>query len=538
MRCRIPPLPGFAAVSCGKADFTTFLPQTESRGRTVSSERMMQVRETGQDCRRSRDGQARRCGARLLAGGLVLACAALIAMPAPAQSPNPSSAQNPFYGSVTVRQVTDEPMQLSLDDAIQMGLKNNLGLKEAKNAERAIHSEQLQALQQFLPTITLTGDSGFYQHNLAALGFGPSVVSKFASLFPGQNFNISLITRDTLSEGTLTYDQTLFSGPVIAGWKAAGAATRAQHFATQTARGDVVQDVAGAYLHCIAAQSEVDNNRALEQADMVAWTHAHEEHVAGTLANLDELRARVQYQAQEQARIEAENEAQKDLILLKREIGVDPGQKVILTDHAPFSDLAAQTREEVLALAYRYRNDYQNLQNQVQELKAVHSAYRSERWPTLSFRGNYGVMDIGGIGSHGTFAAIGTLSVPLFREGRLRGDIDASQAQLDAVEAQLADLRVKIDEQVRTALLDTEAGRKLVEVARSNVELATHELSDETQRVDAGVDNTLPLVEAQASVAAAQSNLIESLYQYGLTRLAVARAAGVLELQYRDYLGR
>lgn len=496
----------------------------------------MQMDGSGQVWRLPDRSRARQCG-NFARATMCLALAGAAMAAAHAQT-NPSSAQNPFYGSVTVRQVTDEPLRLSLDDAIQMGLRNNLGLKEAQNAERSIHAEQWEALQEFLPTITLTGDSGFYQHNLAALGFGPGLISKFGGLFGGKVPNISFITRDTLTEGTLHYDQILFSGPVIAGWKAAGAATRAQHFATNTARGDVVQDVADAYLHSIAAQSEVDNARALEQADMLQWKNAHEAHMAGTLANLDELRARVQYQAQEQARIAAENEAEKDLILLKREIGVDPGQKVILTDRTPYSDLATQTPEEVRALAYRYRNDYQNFQNQVVELKAVHSAYRSQRWPTLRFSGNYGVMDIGGVGSHGTFAAIGTLSVPVFREAGLRGDIDASQAQVEAVEAQLADLRVKIDEQVRAALLDVDASHKLVEVARSNVNLATQELADETDRVNAGVDDTLPLVEAQATVAAAQSNLIESLYQYNLSKLALARAAGVLEIQYRGYLGR
>ena len=62
-------------------------------------------------------------------------------------------------------------------------------------------------------------------------------------------------------------------------------------------------------------------------------------------------------------------------------------------------------------------------------------------------------------------------------------------------------------------------------------------LSDETDRVNAGVDDNLPLVTAQATVATAQSNLIESLYQYNLSKLALARAAGVLEQQYRVYLG-
>jgi outer membrane protein TolC len=133
---------------------------------------------------------------------------------------------------------------------------------------------------------------------------------------------------------------------------------------------------------------------------------------------------------------------------------------------------------------------------------------------------------------------MGTLNVPIFREASLRGDSDASAAQLAAVNAQLDDVRSKIDQQVRSALLDADAARKLVEVAKSNVELATQELNDETDRVNAGVDNNLPLVTAQASLASAQSNYVQSLYQYNLSKLAVARAAGVIELQYRAYLGK
>ena len=88
---------------------------------------------------------------------------------------------------------------------------------------------------------------------------------------------------------------------VIAGWKAAGAAARSAYFAKMTARGEVVQQVATAYLHAIADASEVDNATALEKADEVAWQNAHDAHEAGTMANLDELRARVQLQTQQQA---------------------------------------------------------------------------------------------------------------------------------------------------------------------------------------------------------------------------------------------
>lgn len=470
---------------------------------------------------------------------LLLALPLFPGVPARAQS-NPTSATNPYFGSVAAQLLSDQTLQLSLDDAISRGLKNNLGLIESENSERALHGQRNEALQQFLPTITLNGNTGYYQHNLVAQGFKPGLVAEFAKLLPPSKTPVkfSEITRDDLTQGQISYSETLFSGPVVAAYRASGAAVQSAHFAKMTARGEVIQQVATAYLRCIAEASEVDNAKALVAQSQVLYNHEHEAHLAGTVANLDELRARVQLQDQQQLLIDAQNQLDKELILLKREIGVDPGQKITLTDPAPYSELAEQTPEELRALAYKSRQDYQNLQYQVAEFKSVHNAYRSQRWPTLTFNSSYSIDTVNGAGTRGLFSAYGTLSVPIFREASLRGQSDASQAQLQSVTAQLADLRDHIDEQVRSALLDVNANKQLVDVARSNVELATRELSDETDRVNAGVDDNLPLVTAQASLASAQTNLVESLYQYNVSKLLLARAAGVLEQQYRAYLGR
>jgi hypothetical protein len=135
---------------------------------------------------------------------LVLAAAgAVAAAQASGPTANPTSAANPFFGSVTAHPASDEALKLSLDEAISMGLKNNLGLREAEAQELSIHGQESQAVQQFLPTITLTADTGVYQHNLAALGFGPSEAAKFAKLL---NFSavsgFSEITRDDLTQGS------------------------------------------------------------------------------------------------------------------------------------------------------------------------------------------------------------------------------------------------------------------------------------------------------------------------------------------------
>ncbi len=456
-----------------------------------------------------------------------------------AQAQNPSSESNPYWGSVTVQPVSGQPITLSLDDAVRRGLSNNLGLKEAENGEKALHGEKNEVIQVFVPNISFSADTGYYMHNLAALGFGPSTIKKFSSVFPNGQApaNVSLITRDTLTDAKLQMTQLLFSAPAIAAFKAAGAAERSAYYAKMTARGEVVQRVATGYLRAVADASEVANAMArVEQAQLLEQ-NAHDAHVAGTAANLDELRAQVALQTQQQSLIAATNLQAKDAILLKREIGIDPEQQIVLTDEAPYSELAAQTPEDLRALAYKSRQDYQNLQNQLVVYKALHSSTRAERLPTLSFYGNYQTSTVTGVNTHGNFIAMGQLSFPIFREAKLRGDEDSAKADLDSTSAQLDELRSHVDEQVRAALLDVNANAKLVDVARSNVDLATRALSDETDRVNAGVDDNLPLVTAQATLAGAQSNLVESLYQYNASKLALARAAGVLEQQYRVYLG-
>jgi outer membrane protein TolC len=477
-------------------------------------------------------------GVFLALGGTMFARAQSAELPSN-PSPNPSSLSNPYYGSVTLQPATDGVLKLSLDDAVQRGFATNLGLKEAELNETTLHGEEAEALQYFLPSITVSGGTGVHEFNLAAFGFGPGFLRKISAVFPTAAFEgLSFITKADVTTGQINYEQTLFSGPVIDGYKAVRAAERSAYFAKMSSRGEVVQQVATAYLAVIAAQSEVDNAKSLMDADKVLFDQARAKHEAGTVANLDELRARVQYQQQQQTVVADENKREKSEILLKREIGLAPGQKIELTDPNPYNELASRTPEDLKAEAYANRQDYQNLQNQEREAKMILGARKQERFPTLTFKGNYGVTGVNGVGYHGTLSAIGTLKVPIFQEASLRGDADVAKAQLEGVSLQLSDLRGKIDQQVRSNLLDVQAAQQLVQVARSNVELATRALSDESDRFNAGIDDTLPLVQAQSTLQSSQSNLVESLYQFNLSKLALARSAGVIEQQYKVYLGR
>jgi outer membrane protein TolC len=455
----------------------------------------------------------------------------------PAQTTNQSSAQSPYYGSVTIVKATDGVKSLTLEEAIAMGLEHNLALVEAREQEKSAKAQSLMSLQPLLPTVTAQADSGAHQINLAALGFSSSELKKFAPIFPNLDVaTIPTVIKVNVTDAMVNYSQTLFSLSNIDRYRAAKANVVSAYYNKQSSRGLVVLTIGDAYLQALALGSQVDNAKALLDADRVLLSQAVAEHEAGTAANLDELRARVQYQTQEQALITAEVNFKKAKIALNREIGLPAEQEIQLTDTEPYADLATMTIDQAKEMAYRSRQDYQGLQAQVRAAQLQRKAAKWERLPTLDFQGNYGVTGVTGGLYHGTFVAAGSLNVPLFQEAKFRGDSGVASANLTNLTQQLAALKEQINRQLRDSLLDVQTATELVRVARSNVELARKELEQTTDRFRAGVDDNLPVVQSQATLADAETNLVATVSQHNQAKLGLARNLGIVDTQYATYL--
>lgn len=469
---------------------------------------------------------------------LVLSLAALLVTAAMAQSNSANSAVNPYAGSVQAVPYTSGPRQLSLDDAIRLGIKNNLALTLARENQRIASAQKLQLVNVLLPNASLHGETGVHEYNLEAEGFHPSILPSFAALLPPGTAlsSFPLVTRVDTTTGQVNLSQALFNWAGYDVWRAAQANQRAAFYNAQSSRGLVVLNVGDAYLEALAARAQADYARALLKTDDTLLYQAHEEHLAGTAANLDELRARVQDQSQQQALIAADDNFEKAKIALNREIGLPPGQQIDLTESAPYSELQSMSIDAARAEAYASRQDYQMIKQQLRVAELERRATTHERFPTLIFSGNYGVTGVSGGIYHSTFAAVGTLSVPIFKEAQFRGDRDVAEAQLDEIRSRLRDLTVKIDQQLRDSLLDLQTATETVRVARSNVDLATTALDQTRQRFEAGVTDNLPVAEAQSTLAQAQTQYVNSVYQLNEARLGLARNLGIIDTQYKMYL--
>ncbi|AXC11645.1 Outer membrane component of tripartite multidrug resistance system [Acidisarcina polymorpha] len=455
-------------------------------------------------------------------------------VPVQGQPANQSSAANSYYGSVTAVAPTSSPIPLTLDDAIRLGLENNLGLTLSRDQQETASGQRLQALNALLPNLTLQGQTGVHQYNLAAEGFNLGLLTQIpnAAQFAG----FPLITRVDVTQGQVNLNQTVFNLSTIEQYRAAKTGEAVAFYNMQSSRGLVVLNVATSYLQALSASAQLDYARALLTTDEVTLNQVVAEHEAGTVARLDELRARVQYQTQQQAVIAQENNFEIAKINLEREIGIPAGQKIQLTDTSPYAELEATTIENAKQEAYASRQDYQSMLQQIRQSQLSLGAAKHERLPSLNVSGFYGVQGISGSVYHGIFSAQGELDIPVFHEAKFRGDREAASARLNSLLSQMADLKSRIDQQLRDSLLDVNTQSVLVQVARSNLDLATTELDQTTQRFRAGIEDNLPLVEAQSTLADAQTQYVNTVYNYNQAKLGLARNLGIIDVQYQAYL--
>jgi outer membrane protein TolC len=464
-------------------------------------------------------------GTFILSVGLILALCPnqSAAQTAPAAPTAAQAGPSSYQGSVTVGEASAQSIDLTLDDAIQRGLRNNLGVILSANQTAAAHGQRLSQLQSLLPSVDGTIKEAEMQVDLAAQGLRfpgfPTIVGPFGFTDIRASLAWSLVNVNSLRN-----------------YLAAKHNFNAAQLSAQDARDLVVLTVGNAYLLVLADESRVTSAQAQVGTAKVSLDQAANSHQAGTAPLLDELRARVDYQSLQQQLIVAQNALEKDRLALARTIGLPLAQKFNLVDKAPYTAFDQVDVESAIKQAHLNRKDLQAMVEQTKAAEEQRKAATADRYPTLTANADYGDIGVNVRHSHGTVDMSGNFSVPVFKEFALRGEAEQAQSQLDTQRAQLSDANAQVDADIRDALLDLESAQKQVEVTRSSMELAKEALSEAQQSYAAGVSDNLAVSQAEQSVAQADEQYVDSLYRHNVAKLSLARSLGAAE-NYKSYLG-
>ena len=450
-----------------------------------------------------------------------------LAQPGPSVTPANSTAGEidpSFRGSIVRDKATDGVLALGIDDAIQRGLRNNLGLVLQSSNEKSASAERLQQLQHLLPTMTGAASIEVEQVNLAAYGLKFPGINPIVGPFQVEDFRAYLT-------------QSLFNLQSFQNYMAAQHNFDAAKLTAQDARDLVVLTVGNAYLLCIADGARIAAVKAEMDTSRVSLDQANAAHEAGTSPRLDVLRAQVDYQNEQQQLISTTNELAKDKLALARVIGLPLDQKFELSDTAPFAALDTPDANAAFQQALKQRKDLAAAVEQMKAREAAKHAAFDEQLPAASFSGDFGDLGTTVGHSHSTYSATGTVSAPILQIARTRGDEENAAAQFDQAQAKLSDQIQQVNADVRDAILDIQTAAKLVDATKSNVDLASEALTEAQQRFKVGVADSLPVSQALTAYEQANDQYISALYQHNVAKLALARSLGVASSNYKDYLG-
>jgi outer membrane protein TolC len=426
--------------------------------------------------------------------------------------------------------VTPGVLPLTFSDAIERALRQNLaGLLSEYNTIQA-RGQKWQQLSELLPKVNGNVQENDQKQSLIAIGFG-----KFpAGLFGGRPLP-SVIGPFAYFDARASATER-FDWKAIQQYRAAAISEGVARFNLKDARDLVVLATGAAYLQAIAGAARVETAQAQQDTAKALYEKAVAQQQAGVAPAIDTLRAQVEYQSRQQQLISATNDFAKQKISLARVIGLAPGQEFELADKAPYDPFPVPDLESSLQRAYELRSDYKAAHDRVTAARLEHNAAIAGYLPTFSVEGDYG--EIGGTPNSvlPTYHVAGTLSIPIFQGGKVHADVLKAEAGLRQAEAQFADVKGQIDQDIRNALLDLKSSAEQVEVAQSSVDLAEQALTQSRDRFSAGVTDNLEVIQSQEALAAAHESLISSLYLHNLAKVSFARALGRAEEGIREYL--
>ncbi|HEV7967427.1 MAG TPA: TolC family protein [Candidatus Acidoferrales bacterium] len=449
----------------------------------------------------------------------------------PIPSPAPSvlsalSSESPYLGSVPTGAATGTVLPLSLSDALDLGLKHNLGLIESDVTTRAARAERLRSLNELLPNINASISQTVEQLNLRSLGF---------------NFNVPgipvIVGPFGIQDAQANISETLFDWSSVEKLRASGERLKASQNSYKSSRDLVVLAVANAYLQLIADSSTVESQQAQLATSRALYQRAHDQRTAGVAARIDELRAQVELETQQQRLIAARDQQSKDGLSLARAIGLPAGQQFALTDRLPYTPLEGVSLDKALDDAYTNRPDYRSAQGEVRAAVLSQKAAVAENFPTVTSAADDGDIGTNFGNSHGTFTASASVNIPIFQGTRVKADVLDADRTLQQKQAEIDNLKGRIDQDVRDAFFDLDSASELVKVARSNTDLARETLAEAQDRFAAGVTDNIEVVQAQESVSSADQAYISRLYAFNLAKVQLARAVGIAERVVKDYLG-
>jgi outer membrane protein TolC len=443
-------------------------------------------------------------------------------------STNPSASatqsQNPYLGSVPMGPVDPANRPISLNQAVQMALRSNLGLIDTEQQNATQRAARVRALSALLPHLNASASQHY----------------ALVSTLPAGGRELALPNLvGPLSYETLDLDlrQSVFDASASERLQSASQEAAASAMSNLDSRNIVVLAAASAYITIAASESRVHADQAQQDLARALEDLMRHRVEQGVSPQIDLIRAQVANRTAEQRLDLAHIQLEKDKLALTRIIGLPIEQQFTLTTPLAYKDTPYFNLQTMLDEARLNRSDLKAACAMAGAARSAVKTAEAERLPSIGIAAHYGGTGITAAHLYNTYDVGGSIRLPLFTGGAIASDVSAAKASQARREAELSDLEARVQYDVRSAYLDLEGARRSVSVAQQNLDLAREGLKEARDRLDVGLSNGLEVMEAQQTIAGAEDNYISSVYAHNLAKLMLIRSTGTAEKDLPAYAG-
>jgi outer membrane protein len=422
-----------------------------------------------------------------------------------------------LFAAAASAQTAAAPSGLTLAQAVEQALKNNLQAKLAQERTTESRAQRGIGLSALLPNVSGAAYQMNLTTNLAAEGLTSSV-------FPGIP---AFIGPYNCFDARARMVQSLFNLASIRRYQATRYGVQLAERQRRLAEQQVTTATTLAYIEVLETGQSVAAAEANVQLARQLLDLATNQRNAGIATGLDVARAETRLARQQVQLAQARTNLDTARLNLLRMIGSPLGMQLSPADAMRFEPQPPLEAGEAIRQALGDRLELSVASEQLRIAETERKAAVGGWAPSVSAFGDYGSSGLKPNETDLPTRSIGVrIDVPIFDGGRTRSEVQAATSEVRQAEMQLSDLRAAVEKDVRQALDNLATREDQMRAAQKNLDLAQRELSLAQDRFRNGVADNIEVTTAQTALEDARQIAVSSLAQFNIARLNLFSALG------------
>ncbi|MEW6061831.1 MAG: TolC family protein [Bacteroidota bacterium] len=409
-----------------------------------------------------------------------------------------------------------QPMTLTVEQAVQIGLENSKALRTSQYKIQAAEAKASETTTLGLPSLKVQG-----------------VYSRLSDIPPATiptPFGTFEIAPTILNNYSLkaTVQQPLFTGGKISGAEeAAEYSAEATQYDFNKDKADVIYNIKAAYWNVYRAnefKKFVDEN---VQQIQLHVTDAENLLRQGMLTANDVLKVRVQLSEAKVRQIDATNNVRLAMIALNNTLGLPLSTDISIASSLQPTTFQRRTDlHQLVQQAFESRPDVRAMNARVKASEALLTSTRGGWWPQIYLVGNYNYLRPNPRifptkdKFKDTWDVSVSVSFDLWNWNQTGHQTTQAQAQLAQAEEGLSLLKDGVTLEVTQNYLAVNQSIERAAVAKLGVEQAEENYRVMSEKFKKGLVSNSELLDAEVALLQAKLNHTQSLVEY---ELAVAR---------------